>query len=71
MKLKCYSIERALFEVLHFEKTAGQLTSEIIHNYLTNYKYDPASIHKIALKFGKRGVELAGLIQVLAGNKFR
>lgn len=71
VKLKCYSIERALFEVLHFEKKPGQLTSEVIHNYLDNHKYEPATIHKIAQKFGKRGLELAGLIQVLAGNKSR
>jgi predicted transcriptional regulator of viral defense system len=71
VKLKCYSVERALFEVLYFEKNPGHLTSEVIHNYLTNYKYEPAAIRKIALKFGKRGLELANLIQVLAGNKFR
>lgn len=71
VKLKCYSIERAIFEVLHFEKKPGQLTSEVLHNYLANYKYEPATIHKIAQKFGKRGLELASLIQVLAGNKFR
>ena len=71
VKLKCYSVERALFEVLHFEKKPGQLTSEVIHNYLTYYKYKPAAIHKIANKFGKRGLELADLIQILAGNKFR
>jgi hypothetical protein len=69
--LKCYSVERALFEVLHFEKKPGQLTSEVIHSYLANHKYEPATIHKIAKKFGKRGLELAALIQVLAGNKFR
>lgn len=71
VKLKCYSVERSLFEVLHFEKMPGQLTSEVIHNYLANHKYEPASIHKIAQKFGKRGFELARLIQVFAGNKFR
>lgn len=71
VKLKCYSIERALFEVLHFEKKPGQLTSEVIHNYLANHKYEPATLHKIAQKIGKRGLELANLIQVLAGNKFR
>lgn len=71
VKLKGYSIERALFEVLHFEKKPGQLSSEVIHNYLANHKYEPAIIHKIAQQFGKRGLELASLIQVLAGNKFR
>jgi hypothetical protein len=71
VKLKGYSVERALFEVLHFEKKPGQLSSEVIHNYLTNHKYEPAIIHKIAQQFGKRGLELASLIQVLAGNKFR
>jgi hypothetical protein len=71
VKLRCYTVERALFEVLHFEKKFGQLTSEVIHNYLTNYKYEPATLHKIALKFGKRGIELSNLIQILAGNKFR
>lgn|GEM_PF-2145805 len=71
VKLKCYSVERALFEVLYFEKKFGQLTSEVIHNYLTSNKYEPAAIHKISQKFGKRGLELAGLIQILAGNKFR
>lgn len=70
VKLKCYTVERALFEVLHFEKISGPLTSEVIHNYLNNYKYEPAVIHKIAQKFGKRGLEFASLIQVLAGNKF-
>lgn len=71
VKLKCYSVERALFEVLYFEKKPGQLTSEVIHNYLASNKYKPTTIYKIAQKFGKRGLELAGLIQVLAGNKFR
>lgn len=71
VKLKGYSVERALFEVLHFEKKPGQLTSEVVHNFLANYKYEPATIHKIAQKFGKRGLELASLIQILAGNKFR
>jgi hypothetical protein len=71
VRLKGYSVERALFEVLHFEKKPGQLTSEVVHNYLANHKYAPATIHKIAQKFGKRGLELASLIQVLAGNKFR
>ncbi len=71
VKLKGYSVERSLFEVLHFEKKPGQLTPEVIHNYLANHKYEPAIIHKIAQKFGKRGLELASLIQVLAGNKFR
>ena len=71
VKLKGYSVERALFEVLYFEKKHGQLTSEVIHNYLANHKYEPANIHKIAQKFGKRGLDLASLIQVLAGNKFR
>ena len=71
IKLKCYSVERALFEILHFEKKSGQLTAEVIHNYIANYKYDPAMIYKIAQKFGKRGLELANLIQVLAGNKFK
>jgi predicted transcriptional regulator of viral defense system len=71
VKLKAYTLERALFEVLHFEKKPSQLTSEVIHNYLTNHKYKPATIHKIAQKLGKRGLELARLIQVLAGNKFR
>ena len=71
VKLKCYSVERALFEILHFEKKSGQLTAEVIHNYIANYKYDPAMIYKIAQKFGKRGLELANLIQVLAGNKFK
>lgn len=71
VKLKGYSVERALFEVLHFEKKPGQLTSEVVHNYLANHKYEPATIHKITQKFGKRGLELASLIQVFAGNKFR
>ncbi len=71
VKLKCYTVERALFEVLHFEKNPGQLASEVVHNYLNNHKYEPATIHKIAQKFGKRGLEFAGLIQVLAGNKLR
>lgn len=71
VKFKCYTIERSLFEVLYFEKKPGQLTSEVIHNYLANHKYEPAIIHKIAQKFGKRGLELASLIQVLAGNNFR
>lgn len=71
VKLKGYSVERALFEVLHFEKKPGQLTSEVVHNFLANHKYEPATIHKIAQKFGKRGLELASLIQILAGNKFR
>lgn len=71
VQLKCYSIERAVFEVLYFEKKFGQLTSEVIHNYLANYQYTPATIHQIAQKFGKRGLDLASLIQVLAGNKFR
>jgi len=71
VKLKAYSLVRALFEVLHFEKKPGQLTSEVIHNYLAHHKYEPATIHKISQKFGKRGLELAILIQVLAGNKFR
>ncbi|MEN0060450.1 MAG: hypothetical protein AAGB31_16540, partial [Bdellovibrio sp.] len=71
VKLRGYSVERSLFEVLYFEKKPGQLTSEVIHNYLANYKYEPVTIHKIAQKFGKRGLELANLIQILAGNKFR
>jgi hypothetical protein len=71
VKLKGYSVERALFEVLHFEKNPGQLTSEVVHNYLANHKYEPATIRKIAQRFGKRGLELASIIQVLAGNKFR
>lgn len=71
VKLKGYSVERALFEVLHFEKKSGQITSEVIHNYLANHKYEPTTIHKIAEKFGKRGLEFANLIQVLTGNKFR
>lgn len=71
VKLKGYSVERALFEVLHFEMKPGHLTSEVIHNYLAIYQYEPATIHKIAQRFGKRGIELASLIQVLAGNKFR
>lgn len=70
VKLKCYSVERALFEVLYFEKTPGQLTAEVIHNYLALFKYEPAIIHKIAQKFGKRGLDLANLIQVLSRNKF-
>jgi predicted transcriptional regulator of viral defense system len=68
VKIKAYSVERALFEVLHFEKKPGQLTSEVVHNYLKSYKYDPAAIHKIAQRFGQRGLQLATLIQVLAGN---
>ncbi len=71
VKLKCYSVERALFEVLHFEKKPGQLTSEVIHNYLAKNKIEPAKIYKIAERFGRRGLEFANLIQVLAGNKFR
>lgn len=71
VKLKCYSIERSLFEVLYFEKKPGQLTAEVIHNYLTLYKYEPAIIHRIAQKFGKRGLELSNLIQVLSRDKFR
>lgn len=71
VRLKCYSVERALFEVLHFEKKPNHLASEVIHNYLANHKYEPATILKIAQKFGKRGLELANLIQVSAGNKFR
>lgn len=70
VKLKCYTVERALFEVLHFEKRSGPLTSEVVHNYLTNYKYEPAAIQKIAQKFGQRGLELANLVKVLAGSKF-
>ena len=46
IKLKCYTVERALFEVLYFEKKSGQLTSEVVHNYLSNYKYSPAIIQK-------------------------
>jgi len=71
INLNCYTVERALFEVLYFEKKPGQLSSEVIHNYLSSYKYSPAKIHKIAQKFGKRGLELANFIQVVAGNKFR
>jgi predicted transcriptional regulator of viral defense system len=71
VKLKAYSVERALFEVLKFEKISGQLTSEVIHNYIANHKYEPAAIYKIAQNFGKRGFELARLIQFLAGNKYR
>lgn len=71
MKLKGYSVERALFEVLHFEKKPGQLTSEVVRKYLVNRRYESATIHKIAQKFGKRGLDLANLIQVLAGNKLR
>lgn len=67
--LKCYSVERTLFEVLYFEKRFGLLTTEVVHNYLANYKYEPAIIHKIAKKFGKRGLDLASLIQVISGNK--
>lgn len=70
VKLKCYTVERALFEVLYFEKKPGHLTTEVIHNYLTHYRYEPTIIYKIANRFGKRGLELANLIQVLAGNKF-
>lgn len=71
IKLKCYSVERALFDVLYFEEKFGSLTSEVIHNYLATYKYEPAAIHTLALKFGSRGVHLANLIQVMAGDKFR
>lgn len=71
IKLKCYSVERALFEVLFFEKIPGQLTSEVIHNYLDTYKFAPDLVYKIAQRFGKRGLELSTLIQVIAGNKFR
>ncbi len=70
-KVRGYSIERALFEVLHFEKRPGQLTTEVIHNFLANYKYEAATIHKIAQRFGNRGLDLANLMQVIAGNKFR
>ncbi len=70
IKLKCYSVERALFEVLSFEEKPGSLTSEIIHNYLASFKYDPAAIHALGLKFGSRGAQLANLIQVMAGDKF-
>ena len=72
IKLKCYTLERALFEVLYFEKRPGSLTSEVIHNYLAKYKYAPTTIYKIANLFGKRGLDLANLVQVMAGNnKFR
>lgn len=43
----------------------------LVHNYLNHHKYEPIIIHKIAQKFGKRGLELANLIRVLAGNKYR
>jgi hypothetical protein len=49
----------------------GQLTSEVVHNYLNTHKYEPATFHKIAQNFGKRGLALATLIQVLSGNKMR
>lgn len=72
IKLKCYTIERALFEVLYFEKRPGPLTSEVIHNYLANHKYKPTTIYKLSHLFGKRGLDLANLIQIMAGNnKFR
>ncbi len=71
VRLKCYSVERALFEVLYFEKKPGQLTSEVVHNYLSQHKYDPAVIFKIAHKFGNRGQALANLILVMSGNKYR
>lgn len=70
VSLECYSLERALFEVLYFETTPGELTSEVIHNYLAKYKYEPAKIQKIAQKFGGRGAELANIIRILAGHKF-
>ncbi|MEQ1722192.1 MAG: hypothetical protein ABL930_03390 [Pseudobdellovibrio sp.] len=68
VKLKSYSVERALFEVLYFEKKPGQLTSEVVRNYIIHYKYEPAIIQNIAVKFGKRALELANLIQVLSGK---
>lgn len=71
IKLKCYSVERALFEVLHFENKPGSLTSEVIRNYLSNFKYEPGVIHKLAAKFGTRGLQLENLIQVMAGDKYR
>ncbi|HEY8269672.1 MAG TPA: hypothetical protein VIG33_02200 [Pseudobdellovibrionaceae bacterium] len=70
IKLKCYSVERALFDVLSFEEKPGSLTSEIIHNYLSSFKYEPAVIHALGLRFGSRGAQLANLIQVMAGDKF-
>lgn len=69
IKLKCYSVERALFEVLSFEEKPGSLTSEIIHNYLTGFRYEPADVHALGLKFGSRGAQLANLIQVMAGDR--
>lgn len=71
VSLRCYSVERALFEVLYFEKTSGSLTSEVIHNFLAHFKYEPALIYKIGLRFGKPGLQLAKLIQVVAGDKYR
>lgn len=71
VKLKCYSRERALFEVLCFEKKPGQLTAEVIQNYLANNKYQPTKIFKIAKKFGRPGLDLANLIHLLAETKFR
>jgi len=71
IKLRCYSVERALFEVLSFEETPGSLVSEVVHNYLASFKYEPAAIHALGLKFGARGTQLANLIQVMAGDKLR
>jgi predicted transcriptional regulator of viral defense system len=71
IKLKCYTVERALFEVLTFEGNFGILTSEVVHKYLANHKYESARIHKIATHFGFRGLQLANLIQVMAGDKHR
>ncbi len=67
--LRTYSVERSLFEVLYFEKTAGSLTSEVIRNYLARYEYKPAVIFNISKKFGKNGAQLANLIHVVAGDK--
>lgn len=63
--LKCYTPERAVFEVLFLEKGIGPLAQEVAANFVNNFGYgeNASKLKEISKMFKDRGEELLKLIQ--------
>lgn len=71
VKLKCYAVERAVFEVLEIERGIGDMAIEVVQSYVRNYQPDFSSLAEVAGLFGKRGEELLKLIQAIGSSRVK
>lgn len=70
VNLKCYSIDRAIFEALEIEGRPGSLCREVLSNYTKKTsRVDLAKLAEISKLFGPRGDEFMNILYALTAQK--